>query len=89
MKFLRRRLTLFIAILAVLALTVIACGVESGPKIPMSENGEGIPQKVTWQHIRSPLTNRCYEIASWMDDGIGFAGMDEITCSEARFSETP
>lgn len=44
-----------------------------------------VPEKsddYKWFHIRSPLTNRCYEIAARGIADQAIMGMSEIPCSE-------
>ncbi len=46
------------------------------------------PKELRWRHIKSPLSGRCYEIAtSGFATTYGIMGMSEIPCREAKLEE--
>ncbi len=62
-----------IKIIIVLALLVLAIG--ACKKI---EQDSG---KLGWTIVQSPLTDKCYELASAATGQAGFMGMSEVDCS--------
>ncbi len=75
---------LVILILVFILLFYVACRpTRRTVTTPVGEIEYPYVTGTTWNHIKSPYTNRCYEIVSWSIGHAGWAGMAEIPCEEA------
>jgi len=72
-------LLLVFTILSILAAIAINTLGKKKPDAPFVKIDYGY----VWQYARSPLTGKCYEIAT---DGYRM-GMSEIPCQEAKFTD--